>query len=183
MANDEPIGLPDGPAPTNVRATNIQSNQVTIAWDAVTSSQEFRINYGVTVISNISGLNYTVTGLTDSTSYTFTVQVKVDDEWSRYSSPINITTGTGSGSVDIPDAGSGDSGVDALGSFIFMTGYDIPSGATGTVTLTYRIGSMLGGLLEPVITKTVTKESLISNFGLNPSLEGIKIYNPKEYGL
>lgn len=173
------------PVPTNLTVSSLQSNSLTLSWDEDLSIQEYRILQDLNVISGITSNSYTLTGLTPSTNYTFTVSAKLGGEWSSPSSPVNITT-PASGTPSSGDTGPEDpinDPVDKLGSFIFMTEYTVPSGNSGEVVLKYRIGKMSTGLMPEVYTKTVDKNELISSFGLPEDFSGTKTYNPKEYGL
>jgi hypothetical protein len=171
--------------PLSVNIEQVQATSITLSWVPQGLPEEYRIVYGGTTLSGITSTTYTVENLLPNTSYTFSVySFTSEGDWSVNSVSVGATTLIGEvDPVDIPDGGSGDVGTDKLGSFIFMTEYTIPEGSTGTCTLKYRIGNMTSGLYPEVITKTVTKESLISNFGLDPDLSGTKTYNPKEYGL
>ncbi|MBD1379244.1 fibronectin type III domain-containing protein [Metabacillus arenae] len=82
---------PDTTAPNNVTGftvTNITTSSLTISWNASTSTDttEYEIYQGSTLLNSVTETDYNVTGLTASTSYTFTVKAKDGSG--------NIATGT-----------------------------------------------------------------------------------------
>lgn len=167
------------PTPTDVFVVSVTPTSVTLGWIGDALDEEYSINYDVIAINGITLLTHEVTGLTPGTTYTFTIKALQDGVWSFPSNPISGTPS------EAAAAGSGGvtTGTDELGSFLFITRYDVPAGTSGDVTVTYRRGKMATGLYGVDIIKVVDKQTLIDNFGLDPTFEGIRDFIPQEYGL
>ena len=60
---------------TNLAATDITANSVTLTWEDVDADNNttYTVSYGNSSESNVTGTSYTVSGLAANTSYTFTV--------------------------------------------------------------------------------------------------------------
>ena len=88
-------------APTNLIATNTTQTSVDLSWTASTDNTAvtgYTIFNGTTLITTVTNTNYQVTGLTNSTSYTFTVKAKdAANNISGISNAAIITTDPGSG--------------------------------------------------------------------------------------
>jgi len=74
-------GTGDTTAPnnvTNLTASNITSSTLTLSWTASTSTDiaSYDVYQGSILLGNITGTSYNVMGLTQNTSYTFTVKAK-----------------------------------------------------------------------------------------------------------
>ncbi|MEO3809025.1 cellulose binding domain-containing protein [Sphaerisporangium sp. B11E5] len=122
-------------APSNLRSTGVTSNSVTLAWNASSD------NVGVTAyevlrngspVGQSSGTSYTVSGLSASTQYSFTVRARdAAGNTSPASNAVSVTTSSGGGS-----GGS------------CRVGYSVSQwndGFTATVTITNTGGSALNG--------------------------------------
>jgi chitodextrinase len=84
-------------APLNITglvANNITTSDLTLTWNASTSSDTvgYDVYKGSTLLNTVAETTFSVTGLTPSTSYTFTVKAK--DNSGNISSGTNITVST-----------------------------------------------------------------------------------------
>jgi chitodextrinase/uncharacterized Ntn-hydrolase superfamily protein len=83
-------------APTNLAASNTTETSTSLSWTASTDNigvTGYDIYEGGTVIGSASGTNFDVTGLSPSTSYSFTVVAKdAAGNESAPSNPANVTT-------------------------------------------------------------------------------------------
>ncbi|MFC6081723.1 GH12 family glycosyl hydrolase domain-containing protein [Sphaerisporangium aureirubrum] len=133
-------------APSNLRSSNVTSSGVTLAWNAssdnvgVTGYDVFR---GTTMVGTASGTTFNVTGLSASTTYSFTVRARdAAGNTSSASNAVSVTTtGGGGGDTSPPTAPSNlrssnvtSSGVtlawNASSDNVGVTGYDVVQGST-----------------------------------------------------
>jgi bacillolysin len=84
-------------APTNLAAAGTTSTTTNLSWTAATDNVAvtgYNVYNGTTLVTTVTGLTYTVTGLTASTAYTFTVKAKdAAGNLSPDSNVASITTG------------------------------------------------------------------------------------------
>lgn len=86
-----PVILP----PTNLNAPSVTSTSVTLTWTASANATGYDVYKGTVLAGSTSTTSYTVTGLTPSTTYSFTVKAK--DAGGNVSSASNAITATTSG--------------------------------------------------------------------------------------
>ncbi len=83
-------------APTNLIGSNITQISVDLSWNASTDNVAvtgYDVYQGTTLLTTLSELNYSVTGLTASTNYIFTLYAKdTAGNTSAVSNTLNITT-------------------------------------------------------------------------------------------
>lgn len=96
-------GTPDTEAPTvptNLVVNNITSSSVSLSWTASTDNiavSSYDIYNGASIVGTSFTTSYTVTGLSASTSYTFSVRAKdAAGNQSANSTSVNATTNAGS---------------------------------------------------------------------------------------
>ncbi len=121
--------------PTGLRSTGVTSASVSLAWNASTDTvgvAGYRIYQGSTVATTVTGTSGTVTGLSPSTSYTFTVRAfDAAANLSAASAAVTATTTTG------PPPGSGT----RMAPYVDMGAWPTPSlpemsGASGVKSYT-----------------------------------------------
>ena len=79
---------PEVPKPVNVRAT-AGDGKVTLTWDKVSGADQYIIkNGGTTVLGKTTTNSFTHTGLTNGTTYTYTVFARVSGVWSGASAKV-----------------------------------------------------------------------------------------------
>ncbi|WP_428743046.1 endonuclease [Tenacibaculum sp.] len=82
--------------PTNVAASNITQTSVSLTWTAATDNIEvtgYDVFQGSSVIATVTTTNYSVSGLTAATNYTFSVKAKdAANNISSASNTVNVTT-------------------------------------------------------------------------------------------
>jgi chitodextrinase len=88
---------PDTTAPNNVTnlvTSNVAQTGLTLTWSASSSSDvaSYDIYNGVTLLTNVTGTTYNVTGLTANTNYTFTVKAKDASNNVASGTSVTITT-------------------------------------------------------------------------------------------
>ncbi len=85
-------------APTGLVSSAIAMNNVTLNWNASTDNvgvSGYEIYNGTTLAGTVTGVTYTVSGLTANNSYTFTVKAKdAAGNRSSASNPLTVTTTT-----------------------------------------------------------------------------------------
>jgi bacillolysin len=83
-------------APTSLAAAGTTSTTANLTWAASTDNVAvtgYNVYNGTTLVTTVTGLAYTVTGLTASTAYTFTVKAKdAAGNLSAASTAVNVTT-------------------------------------------------------------------------------------------
>jgi len=83
--------------PTNLAAAGTTSSSTNLSWNASTDNVAvtgYNVYSGSTLVATATGTSYTVTGLTSSTAYTFTVKAKdAAGNLSAASNAANVTTG------------------------------------------------------------------------------------------
>lgn len=94
-------------APANLVVTGSTSSSVSLSWSASTDNvgvASYQVLSGATVVQTVTGTAATVTGLSASTSYSFTVKAKdAAGNTSAASNAVSATTpGTGNGGGEIP---------------------------------------------------------------------------------
>jgi endoglucanase len=99
---NEPGGsTPDTQPPTtppNLRVTGTTTSSVSLAWNASTDDigvTGYQVLRGTAVVGNPTGLTFTDTGLTQNTTYSYTVRaLDASGKQSAASAPVSATTGT-----------------------------------------------------------------------------------------
>ena len=94
--------------PANLGSSGVTASNVTLSWSAVTTPN-CSVSYvvyqdGETAISGLTGTSTTITGLTPSTTYTFTVASTDAAGASAQSGPLPVTTNS-SGSIGVTSNG------------------------------------------------------------------------------
>ncbi|MFD0672790.1 fibronectin type III domain-containing protein [Cohnella sp. GCM10027633] len=153
-------------APTNLASPSKSSTSVNLTWTGSTDNvgvTGYNVYNGTTLVGSPTGTSYTVSGLSPSTAYTFTVKAKdAAGNLSAASGSLSVTTdsgstGGGAGSV-IREYWTGISGT-SVG--------DIPTGTSpsGTATLTSlegptnwadNYGDRIRGYITPTTSGTYT---------------------------
>lgn len=147
---------------TNLSVSNLSSTTLTLNWTSSPTATSYDVYNGATLLGNTASLNYNVTGLTTSTSYTFKVVAKnaggsstgVTVNATTIASAPNPVTNLVAGTVtsnSVPVSWTYTNGTDAVANF--EVAYSSDGGSTYTVS---------SGLVNPSSTSyTVT--------GLTPS--------------
>ncbi|MER6945909.1 NPCBM/NEW2 domain-containing protein [Nonomuraea sp. NPDC000554] len=99
-ANAKLIGDTQAPtAPTNLKSSNVTSNSVALNWTASTDNvgvTSYDVYRGTTPAGSSKDASFTATGLSASTSYTFTVKAKdAAGNVSGASNAVTVTTSSG----------------------------------------------------------------------------------------
>ncbi|XOK60050.1 glycosyl hydrolase family 18 protein [Paenibacillus elgii] len=140
-------------APTGVSASNVTSTSVTLTWTASTDNvgvTGYDVYRGSTLVGSVATTSYTVSGLTPSTSYTFTVKAKdAAGNVSAASNAVSVKTNGTSNDTTPPTAPTGVSASNVTSSSVTLTwtastdnvgvtGYDVYQGSTlvGSVATT-----------------------------------------------
>jgi len=83
-------------APTNLNSSNITQTSLDLNWTASSDNvgvAGYDVYQGTTIIGSVSTTNYSVSNLSEGTSYTFSVKAKDDAEnISTSSNPLDVTT-------------------------------------------------------------------------------------------
>ena len=95
MANDSVFFTMNEPCPsclpaTNLTATEVTSNSVTLSWTG--NAPSYDIYNGETFVTNVTTNTYTITGLDVATTYTFGVQAICSATESATTTTINVMT-------------------------------------------------------------------------------------------
>lgn len=85
-----PVSVP--PAPTGLTVTGKSSSTVTLAWTAVSGATGYKVLRNGTQVGTTTSISYTDTGLSASTSYTYTVEAYNSAGTSAASSSVSATT-------------------------------------------------------------------------------------------
>ncbi len=146
-------GHPDGPSstpdteapttPTNLTSSNITENSIDLSWTASTDNigvTGYDVYQNGTYLANTANTNYSVTGLSASTSYSFYIIAKdAAGNESNASSSISVTTGAPdteapTAPTNLASSNITDSSVDlnwtASTDNVGVTGYDIYQNGT-----------------------------------------------------
>jgi len=89
-------------APTGLKVTATTSTTVSLSWTASSGATGYKVLRGGTVIGTTTGTTYTDTGLTASTSYTYTVEADNSAGTSAASSSVTATTAAASTAPNAP---------------------------------------------------------------------------------
>lgn len=91
-------------APTNLQASNVTTNSLTLSWNASSDNvgvTEYDVYQDGSYLASTSGTNYNVTGLTPETTYTYYVIAK--DSAGNQSAPSNSLTVTTEAEEEDPE--------------------------------------------------------------------------------
>ncbi|MBO9597652.1 MAG: DUF4038 domain-containing protein, partial [Cohnella sp.] len=101
-------------APSNLTVVSKTANTVTLGWTASTDAggidgyEIYRNNVSIAYTQNSTSLQYTATGLSPNTAYTFTVRARDKAQnWGPFSSPLVATTDAESGNDTTPPTAPG----------------------------------------------------------------------------
>ena len=98
-------------APTGLNAPSTTATSVNLAWNASTDNvgvTGYDVYRGTTLVGSVTGTSTTVTGLTASTAYTFTVKARdAAGNISAASAPLSVTTDAVAGDTTAPSAPTG----------------------------------------------------------------------------
>ncbi|MFD3835723.1 carbohydrate binding domain-containing protein [Streptomyces sp. NPDC058642] len=152
---DGPGGGSDTQAPTapaSLRSTGKTSSSVTLAWNASTDNvgvTAYDIYSGSNQVLSVSGTSATVSGLSGSTAYTFTVRARdAAGNSSAASNAVSVTTDAG---------GGGGTGFKQAAPYLYL-GWGDPPSATSVMSST--------GI------KWYTMAFILSSGGCNPAWDG-----------
>lgn len=151
---DGPGGSSDTQAPSvpaSLRSTGKTSSSVALAWNASTDNvgvTAYDIYSGSNQVLSVSGTSATVSGLSASTAYTFTVRARdAAGNSSAASNAVSVTT----------DAGGGGTGFKQAAPYLYL-GWGDPPSATSVMSAT--------GI------KWYTMAFILSSGGCNPAWDG-----------
>ncbi|MBC2900403.1 carbohydrate binding domain-containing protein [Streptomyces cupreus] len=138
-------------APTSLRSTGKTSSSVSLAWNASTDNvgvTSYDIYSGSNQVLTVSGTSATVSGLSPSSAYTFTVRAR--DAAGNASAPSNSVSVT-------TDPGGGGTGFKQAAPYLYL-GWGDPPSATSVMSAT--------GI------KWYTMAFILSSGGCNPAWDG-----------
>ena len=99
-------GVSAPPAPTNLTATVVSSNQINLTWSTSTGATSYNVKRATvsggpytTIATGVTATNYSNTGLTPSTTYYYVVSAVNSAGESPNSSEKSATTSSGGGAV------------------------------------------------------------------------------------
>ncbi len=173
--------------PSNVAASSITQTSLNLNWTASTDNvavTEYDIYKGGSKIATVTTTNYSVTGLTASTGYTFSVKAKdAASNISATSNIINVTT------LAVPDTTApsvpsnlGGANVTqtsvnltwtASTDNIGVTGYDVYNGATKITTVTTTNYLVTGLIASTNYTFSVKAKDAAGNISTASNVVGI----------
>ncbi|NDI35828.1 fibronectin type III domain-containing protein [Chengkuizengella sediminis] len=168
--------------PSNLMTTNITSTSVTLAWNASTDNvgvTEYTVNYGSGSM-DVTDTSTTVTGLSENTSYTFTVTAK--DAVGNVSSSSNAVTVTTDGpDTETPTAPTNLQVTDKSSSSVSLswnastdnvgvTGYTVDYGS-GSMDVTDTNTTISGLSADTTYTFTVTAKDAAGNMSQGTSIQ------------
>ncbi|WP_318209869.1 glycosyl hydrolase family 8 [Streptomyces sp. SJL17-1] len=114
-------------APASLRSTGSNATSASLAWNAATDNvgvTGYNVYRGGTLVGTSTGLSYTDTGLTASTSYSYTVKAR--------DAAGNLSAASNTLSVTTPGAGSGPAVPFGSHSIPYASGMLKPSGSQAT---------------------------------------------------
>ncbi|MFF0574829.1 fibronectin type III domain-containing protein [Streptosporangium saharense] len=150
-------GGPNDPTPPstpgNLRVTGTTANSVSLAWDASTDNvgvTGYEVYRGGTLVTTVTGTSHTDSGLTASTTYTYTVRAR-DGAGNRSpeSSPVSATTQGGNGAPGQPGTASATTTNSSItltwgASSGTVTGYRVYEGTTQKAQVTATTATISG---------------------------------------
>ena len=129
------------PVPTGLSVTGTTSSSVSLSWAASSGATGYNVYRGSTEVASVSGTSYTDSGLSASTSYSYTVTATNSAGESAHSGAVTGTTaGTG---TTIPPTPSGLAVTGTTSSSVSLS-WNASSGATGYNV--YRGGSKVASV-------------------------------------
>ncbi|QKJ62049.1 M4 family metallopeptidase [Flavobacterium sp. M31R6] len=173
-------------APTNLTASGTTDIATNLSWTASTDNVAvtgYNVYNGATLITTVTGTSYSVTGLSPSTAYTFTVRAK--DAATNLSDPsneVNITTlATDTTPPTAPTAltASGTTSTTTNLSWtaatdnVAVTGYNVYNGATLVNTVTGTSYTVTG--LSPSTDYTFTIKAKDAKDNLSPASNAVSV--------
>lgn len=131
-------------APTSLAASGTSSTATTLSWTASTDNvgvTGYDVYQGATLKASVTGTTYTVSGLTASTAYTFSVKAKdAAGNTSASSNVINVTT---SGTAVTYCASKGNSVADEYIDYVSIGGIaNTTAGNAGYGNFTSQVGNL-----------------------------------------
>lgn len=173
-------------APTNLTASGTTDAATNLSWTASTDNVAvtgYNIYNGATLITTVTGTTYTVTGLSPSTAYTFTVKAK--DAASNLSDASNeaivttLATDTTPPSAPTALTASGTTATSTNLSWtastdnVAVTGYNVYNGATLVNTVTGTSYNVTG--LSPSTAYTFTVKAKDAKDNLSAASNAVNI--------
>ncbi|GGH36789.1 fibronectin type III domain-containing protein [Paenibacillus segetis] len=168
-------------APTNLHATGTTTSSVSLAWDASTDNvgvTGYDVYQGTTLLGTVSGstLNYTNSGLSANTTYTYKVTAKdAAGNISGYSNQISVTTDPISGGDLLPPTVPTNVTVSSTTSSsislswtastdnVAVTGYNVYQGSTLALTVTGTTATITGLAASTTYSFTVVAKDAAGN--------------------
>ena len=145
--------------PTGLAASNVTQTTVDLNWNSSTDNvgvTGYDIYQGATNLGTVTGTSDTITGLTASTSYSFSVRARdAAGNVSGASNSVNVTTSAPAGDTQAPTAPTSlaasnvtettvDLDWNASTDNVGVTGYDVYQGASNLGTVTGTLAQITG---------------------------------------
>ncbi len=164
-------------APTSLSASNITQTTVDLSWNASTDNvgvTGYDVYQGTTNIGNVTGTSANITGLTASTSYTFSIRaIDAAGNESAASNAVNFTTSSGidtqapSAPTNLSASNVTQTTVDlswnASTDNVGVTGYDVYQGAVNIGNVTGTSANITGLTASTSYTFSVRAKDAAGN--------------------
>ncbi|MEJ5106953.1 reprolysin-like metallopeptidase [Chryseobacterium sp. MYb328] len=163
-------GTPDTVAPTapTLAASGTTSTSTNLSWSGATDNvgvTGYDVYMGASLIGSTASTTYTVTSLTPSTTYSFSVKAKdAAGNASSSSNTVNVTTLAGGGTVTYCSASASNTADERIGNVKFGTINNTSTGTAGyenftTVSTNVTKGTAYTLSITPVWTSTKYNEA------------------------
>lgn len=166
---------------TSLVATGTTTNSVSLSWGGSTSTdvQDYQVYNNGVLVSTVTATTYTVTGLSSSTTFTFTVKAR--DNAGNISSGVSISATTAtSADTTAPDNVTNLSYSNLTDRSVFLTwtasispdilSYDIYNGSTFIVNTSNTEYTLTGLLSSTIYTITVKSKDNSNNVSAGTSV-------------